>query len=298
MSLILSDVIGDPLDIIASGPTVPDMSTDADCLRIIQKVNAQAKVPMTVMKYLNDRAKLSGGGMDYKAPVKQTGSGVYEFGHVQNEIVGSNKIAIDAAVRQAETLGYTPLVLSTELSGEARELGAGLADLAKIVWTGSSDGNTLHESEVINSDFINQVLSSKKQGKPLCILGAGETTVTLKGSGVGGRNQEIALASSQVMHENLDVFASGDPSKGEGVVLLSAGTDGQDGPCSAAGAIAEPRDVAVAVHSGLDPVEYLNNNDSFNFYSKFDNGKNHVITGLTGTNVMDIQVLLVHPPAS
>ena len=99
------------------------------------------------------------------------------------------------------------------------------------------------------------------------------------------------------MQKNSEVFASADPSKGEGVVLLSAGTDGQDGPCVAAGAMAEPRDVQAAINDGLNPQEYLNNNDSFNFYAKFLGGTNHIITGLTGTNVMDIQVMLVHPPA-
>lgn len=294
--MILSDVIGDPLDIIASGPTVPDMSTASDCLRIIHTLGAQAKVPAPVLKYLEEHLKSSEAGINLGNKVKQTENGGYEFHHVQNEIVGSNRIAVNAAVQTAEALGYTPLVLSTELSGEARELGTSLADLAKIAWTGSNTSDVC-DSQVTSDDVINKVISSKMLGKPLCILGAGETTVTLKGKGVGGRNQEIALASSLAMYKHSEIFASADKSKGEGVVILSAGTDGQDGPCSAAGAMAEPHDVEVAVNNGLDPEEYLNNNDSFNFYSKFASGSNHVITGLTGTNVMDIQVVLVDPPA-
>lgn len=281
VTLILSDVIGDPLDIIASGPTVPDPSTPADCLEIFKRLNAQKKIPDPVIQYLQ-QAQQRTGNHD-------------EFPHVQNVIVGSNQFAVDAAVKRAEGLGYAPIVLSTTLSGEAREVGKMFADVGYLAWDACLMKRSPSSESVLTSNIVNQILSARKSKKPLCIIGAGETTVTIRGKGKGGRNQEMALALALDVDKNIDRYSS-NGNQG-GLVLLSAGTDGQDGPTPAAGAIADPYQVNEATKEGLEPEEFLENNDSYSFYSKFQNGRDHVMTGLTGTNVMDIQVLLVSPPS-
>ena len=290
MTLILSDVIGDPLDIIASGPTVPDPSTPADCLEIFKKLNAEKKVPNAVLQYLQQAEQNRGDAGTIKLD---------EFPHVQNVIVGSNRFAVDAAVKRAESLGYAPVVLSTTLSGEARDVGHMFSDLAYLAWNGHLSKLSPVSEDVLTDDIVNKITSAQGNKKPVCIIGAGETTVTLKGTGAGGRSQEMALALAIDVNQNLDQFSSAPDKSSEhqgGLVLLSAGTDGQDGPTPAAGAIADPHQVMEALNEGLNPEEFLKNNDSYTFYSKFKNGQDHVITGLTGTNVMDVQVLLVSPP--
>lgn len=288
MTLILSDVIGDPLDIIASGPTVPDPSTPADCLEIFKKLNTEKKIPDAVTQYLQtaeqNRKKYSHVELE-------------EFPHVQNVIVGSNRFAVDAAVKKAEGLGYTPVVLSTTLSGEARDVGYMFSDLAYLAWNGHLPKLSPVSEALLTDDIVNKIISARSNKKPVCVIGAGETTVTLKGKGKGGRSQEMALALAVNVNQNIEQFSSkSDKSSDSGLVLLSAGTDGQDGPTPAAGAITDPHQVMEALDDGLNPEEFLTNNDSYTFYSNFRNGRDHVITGLTGTNVMDIQVLLVSPP--
>ncbi|KAL9973243.1 hypothetical protein ACROYT_G019670 [Oculina patagonica] len=283
VTLILSDVIGDPLDIIASGPTVPDPSTPADCLEIFRKLNAEKKIPDPVIQYLQ-QAQQKAGNQDS------------EFSHVQNVIVGSNRFAVDAAVKRAEGLGYAPMVLSTTLSGEAREVGRMFSDVGNLAWNACLSKTSPSSESVLTSNIVNEILSARKDKKPVCVIGAGETTVTLRGKGRGGRNQEMALALAIDVNQNIEQYSS-NGNQGGGLVLLSAGTDGQDGPTPAAGAIADPFQVKEAKKEGLDPEEFLGNNDSYSFYSKFQNGRDHVMTGLTGTNVMDVQVLLVSPPS-
>ena len=286
ITLILSDVIGDPLDIIASGPTVPDPSTPADCLEIFKKLNAEGKIPETVIQYLQQTERKA----ENQGNVK-----LDDFPHVQNVIVGSNRFAVDAAVKRAKDLGYAPIVLSTTLSGEAREVGKMFSDVGYLAWNGCLSKTSPSSDIVLTSNIVNEILSTRKEKKPLCVIGAGETTVTLKGKGTGGRNQEMALALAIDVNNNIERYST-EENQG-GLVLLSAGTDGQDGPTPAAGAIADAYQVTEAIKEGLNPEEFLENNDSYSFYSKFKNGGDHVMTGLTGTNVMDIQVLLVSPPS-
>lgn len=275
MTLILSDIIGDPLDMIASGPTVLDSSTPNDCLNIIAKLNAEHKVPPVVMQYLKDSER-------------NLSSNKGNFSHVKNVLVGTNRIAVKAAAKEAESLGYSPVVASTTLDGVARDVGVGFANLASVALTGERLDTDLSGDgvELLNDNLVNEVKSAKK---PLCVLGAGETTVNIKGTGIGGRNQEMALSCALRMHDSPLNSAT----NSEDVVFLSAGTDGQDGPCPAAGALASPSQVSEAINDGLDPQGTIENNDSFTFYSGFKNGRDHIVTGLTGTNVMDIQVLLV-----
>lgn len=286
VTLILSDVIGDPLDIIASGPTVPDPSTPADCLEIFKKLKAEKKIPDPVIQYLQQAQQKAGNQDNVKLD---------EFPHVQNVIVGSNRFAVDAAVKRAEGLGYAPIVLSTTLSGEAREVGRMFSDVGNLAWNGCLSKTSPPSESVLTSNIVNEILSVRKDKKPVCVIGAGETTVTIRGKGKGGRNQEMALALAIDVNQNIKRYSS-NGNQG-GLVLLSAGTDGQDGPTPAAGAIADPYQVNEAKKEGLNPEQFLENNDSYSFYSKFQNGRDHVMTGLTGTNVMDVQVLLISPPS-
>ncbi len=245
VSLILSDVMGDPLDVIASGPTSPDPTTFADAVRILDKYALSAGVPPAVARYLEQGAR----GRTPETP-KETS---LIFRKVENVIIGTNRLALAAAKTAAEALGIRSEVLSAEISGEAAEAGRRLAAMA---------------------------LSAQRAGGhgPVCLISGGETTVTVTGSGTGGRNMELALA-----------FAS--EIKGvPGITLLSAGTDGTDGPTDATGAVVDGMTAVRAREQGLDPGAYLRNNDSYSFFRKTGG---LLVTGPTGTNVMDIQILVI-----
>ena len=247
VSLLLSDVVGDPLDVIASGPTVPDPSTFADCLKIIQRYELPDKLPVAVLKVLAD------GAAGRIADTPKPGDAVFK--KVQNLVVGSNRAALLAAAEEARLLGYNVLMLSSFLQGEAREIAQALTAIGKEI-----------------------VFSGNPVPSPACVLAGGETTVTMSGRGKGGRNQELALAASLA----LEGWAH--------IALLSAGTDGTDGPTDAAGAFADGETCQRASHKGMNPREYLANNDSYNF---FDQLGQLFKTGPTRTNVMDMMCLLV-----
>ena len=248
ITLILSDVIGDRLDVIASGPTVPDRSTFMDTVKVIEKYNLVKKLPNNVLSMLLD-------GMAGKLPdTPKAGEDCFKKG--SPVIVGSIRQAINAARNAANKLGFDTEMVTDKLQGEAREAAVYLADLAKMV------------------------RSSRKGGKPMCLLSGGETTVNVKGSGKGGRNQELALAFALEI-EGVD-----------GITMLSAGTDGTDGPTDATGAIVDGETIHFARKLGVNPEKYLENNDSYNFFKKIDEG-HHLITGPTGTNVMDVQIIMV-----
>ena len=246
VSLILSDVIGDPLDVIASGPTSPDSSTYTDAINVIQKYGLTERMPGSVITILTRGSQ----GHIPETPKK----GSPAFSGMDNIIIASNAIAVAAAKKAAERMGYKTAVLSTELRGEASHVAK---DLAKAA------------------------LDQKKtlpKGEKFCLIAGGETTVTVKGDGKGGRNTELALA--------FGIEIQGET----GITFLSAGTDGTDGPTDAAGAIVTGQMFSDAVQRGLDPQDYLTRNDSYSFF-KAINGL--VITGPTGTNVMDIQLILL-----
>ena len=246
VSLILSDVIGDPLDVIASGPTSPDTTTYTDAMKVIQKYKLAARIPGSVINILTKGEK----GQIPETPKK--GSSI--FSGMDNIIIASNAIAVGAAKKAAENFGYKTAVFSCELSGEASQVAK---DLAK---TALDRKKTIHD------------------GEKICLIAGGETTVTVKGNGKGGRNAELALA--------FGIAIQGQP----GITFLSAGTDGTDGSTDAAGAIVNGHMFSEAVKRKLDPQDYLVRNDSYTFF-KAINGL--VITGPTGTNVMDIQLLLL-----
>jgi glycerate-2-kinase len=246
ITLILSDVIGDRLDVIASGPTVPDNTTFKDTMSVIEKYYLKDKLPVSVMKILEQ---------GLKGEIKETPKEWDAFFKKNSVfVIGSLKDAISAAKEKAVSMGYDTEIIASEIQGEARDAGRRLARKAKGI---------------------------KGLG---CLISGGETTVTLKGKGLGGRNQELALAFA------LEIEGIG------GATMLSAGTDGTDGPTDAAGAIVDGETVIKAKGQGLDPSAYLRDNDSYNFFKRLDylsGEKHHLVTGPTGTNVMDMQILLV-----
>ncbi|MCC7201435.1 MAG: glycerate kinase [Nitrospirae bacterium] len=252
-TMILSDVIGDRLDVIASGPTVPDPTTYKDAVEVIRKYGLEDRIPVRVVKILE-------GGE--KGKHKETPKGGEEFFRkARTVILGGIKEAIDAAREKAEAMGFTVDIVTSELQGEAKEVAKDLAVRA-----------------------IEARNDMKAGDKPLCLISGGETTVTVKGNGLGGRNQELALA-----------FAIEIAGK-RGITLLSAGTDGTDGPTEAAGAIVDSRTMSLAREYGLDAEFYLENNDSYHFFEKLDSlsrERHHLKTGPTGTNVMDLQIIMV-----
>ncbi len=247
ISLILSDVIGDDLDVIASGPTVPNTHTFHDCRTIIDKYKLDERVPKSVIEYIE---KGCSGEIE---DTPKSDSSVFE--RTQNAIVGSNILAVSAAKEEAEELGYNSLVLSTFIHGETKEVAKVHTAIAKEI---ISSGNPLK--------------------KPACIISGGETTVTIEGKGLGGRNQEFVLAAA------LDIEGLND------VVILSGGTDGNDGPTDAAGAIADGTTISRASKLGLNAYKHLCDNNSYNFFKPLGD---LLITGPTNTNVMDLRVLLI-----
>ncbi len=246
VSLILSDVVGDSLEVIASGPTSPDSTTFADAYYVLVKYGLAELVPRPVAELLEKGLK----GLIPETP--KTGNPV--FHGCEHLIIGSNRLALDAALHAAEARGIKADLLSAGITGEAAEAGRKLA--AKAV----------------------AAMRDKKCGSRVCLISGGETTVTVTGAGKGGRNMELALAFAMAIE--------GIP----GITLLSAGTDGTDGPTNAAGAIVDGMTVARAKSLELDPAEYLRNNDSYNFFQKCGG---LFVTGPTGTNVMDVQIAVL-----
>ncbi len=247
INLMLSDVVGDRMDVIASGPFVPDPSTFRESLQIIERYQLD-DIPASVREYL----ELGAEGRVPETP--KEGDPIFE--RVNNIIIGSNILALEAAGAQALKIGYKSLILSSMIEGETR-------DVARV--------HTAIAREAL------------KTGRPLkppaCIISGGETTVTIHGKGTGGRNQEFCLAAAMDIKDL--------PLK---VVILSGGTDGNDGPTDAAGAIADPTTVRRGREKGLDASGYLANNDSYNYFKEIDD---LLITGPTNTNVMDVRIILV-----
>lgn len=247
VSLILSDVVGDDLDAIASGPTVFDSTTFSLCMEILNKYNITNNVPHGVVDHIKS-------GILKKVPETPKSDNPV-FAKTQNLIVGSNMEALIAAKKKAESLGYNTMILSSMIEGETRHVARVHGAIAK---------------EILKT---NNPLPS-----PACIISGGETTVKITGAGLGGRNQEFALATA------FDIAGK------ENIVVLSGGTDGTDGPTDAAGAFSHTFSVKKALSMGIEPYSFLNNNDSYHFFQKLDD---LVITGPTNTNVMDLRIVLV-----
>ena len=252
LTLLLSDVIGDRLDVIASGPTAVDGSSFADALAVISKYGLLDKMPPRVT------ALLQQGACGQLAETAKVGDRC--FNQTRNVIVGALRLALEAAATESRRLGLNTRIISAELQGEARAAAHFLAQIAR------------------------RELSEMRGGERCCLLCGGETTVTVRGTGLGGRNQELALAFALEI-EGMDE-----------VTLLSTATDGSDGPTDAAGAQADGRTAARARELGIDPQQHLDTNDSYTFFRRYDERSgehSHLITGPTGTNVMDMQLLLL-----
>jgi glycerate 2-kinase len=225
IALILSDVIGNDLSAIGSGPTAPDSTTCADAAEVLRRYGISSP------------------------QLTETPKGP---SRAQNLIVGSNRQSIDAAARKARQLGYRPIVLSTTIDGETR-------DIARM-----------------HAALVREAIA--RGHRRICFLSGGETTVTIRGKGLGGRNQEFVLAAAIALE------------KTSGVTIFSAGTDGIDGPTDAAGAVADSSTLLRACALRLDPRLFLDDNDSYHFFERLDG---LVKTGPTGTNVMDVRILLI-----
>ena len=247
ISLILSDVTGDNLDVIASGPTAPDSTTFADCLHIIEKYAIASLLPEAVLNHI--RSGAAGAIPETPKP------GEPFFGHTRNQIIGSNVQALLKAKARAGNLGYHPLTLSSKFEGDTREAARFHAAIAR---------ETLRTGRPVST--------------PACILSGGETTVKVCGRGLGGRNQEFALAFAMEIQGQ------------DRIVCLSAGTDGTDGSTDAAGAFSDSRTMERAQSAGLDPEWFLAQNDSHHFFKRIGD---LFVTGPTQTNVMDLRILLV-----
>jgi glycerate-2-kinase len=247
ISLLLSDVIGDPLDVIASGPTTPDSTTFKDAIAVLRKYNIWDITPQSIRELLLNGEK----GLIQETP--KAGDPCFEKTH--NFIIGNNRIACLSAIAELRRMGLNTLLLTSYAEGEARDIGLIISAIAKEIL---SSGNPIP--------------------RPAGLVIGGESTVTVTGKGVGGRNQEIALSSA------LKIAGL------RGVVIASFSTDGIDGPTDAAGAIIDGSTIDRSIIKGLNAEDYLRNNDSYTF---FKNLKDLIFTGPTGTNVNDISLLVV-----
>jgi len=247
ISLILSDVIGDNISAIASGPTAPDTSTFKDCFNILGKYDLIEGVPQSVLGFIKKGLR----GEVEETTKKEDPV----FKKVHNIIIGSNILALNAAAKRASELGYNSLILSSFIEGETREVAKVHAAIAKEI---RSSGNPV--------------------APPACVASGGETTVAIKGDGLGGRNQEFVLACA------IEINGM------ERTVILSGGTDGTDGPTDAAGAICDGSTIERSLKLGMNAGEYLGRNDSYHFFKKLGD---LIVTGPTRTNVMDVRLILV-----
>ena len=247
MALVLSDVVGDPLDVIASGPVSPDPSSFAEAVEVLEAHDLWDAVPQSVRVHL-----LLGRSGELQETPK---AGDPLFGGVRVRVVGSAVRAAAAAAERARALGYHAHVLDTEVTGEARVVGRRLAAVARDV---ADTGSPVEP--------------------PAALVAAGETTVTVVGDGRGGRNQEVALGAARDLDGRDDVL------------VLSMGTDGVDGPTDAAGALVTGSTPRRARAAGLDAADALERNDAYPFFEALGD---LVITGPTGTNVMDLMLVLV-----
>jgi hydroxypyruvate reductase/glycerate 2-kinase len=246
VSLILSDVPGDPVDVIASGPTTPDPTTFRQALAVLEKFNLIQSVSGGILKYLHE------GETGNRPETPKPGDPVFE--KTYNLLIGTNSLALEAAKQKALEFNINAVIIDDQLQG---------------------DTSTVAEYIVETSLKFK---SDKSEVKPVCLLFGGETTVKMTGKGVGGRNQHLALLSAILLQNH------------PGITILSAGTDGTDGPTSAAGAVVDSDTLPVALSKNIDPAKYLSEFDSYHFFKK---AGGHINTGPTMTNVMDIIVVIV-----
>lgn len=249
-ALILSDVLGDELSDIASGPTIADDTTFNDAIQVFKDKNIWHKITQNVQTHLEN------GAQGIISETAKTGDAI--FNNTGHTLCGSNTISLQATSQMAQNLAYDLHLYSDQLSGEAKHIAEDLVIYA-------------------------QALLSSGINKPNAILAGGETTVTITGTGLGGRNQEMALAFA-ITAEKHQLNANW--------VFLSGGTDGRDGPADAAGSIVDQQTIARMRNATIEPKQYLANNDA---YHALQISEDLLITGATGTNVADLQILLIQP---
>ncbi|GFR66287.1 glycerate kinase [Elysia marginata] len=310
VSLILSSFIGDPVDLIASGPTCPTQPAPHHCMEIMNRLGIMSQVPENIRKFLEREAVKSSQKLRVMNSTQAKAELEIIWDSIQNIVVGNNSIACEAAAARATELGYFPLILTTKLCGEARKIGTTMAKLAKFIMmcydrnTSVSPNVELTRLEVelvaggIRKEWINficnSVDSAHNLNKDLCIICGGEIIVNVKGTGVGGKNMEAALAAavhSQELLREKDLAVSETR-----LCFLCCDSDGHDGITKMAGAMVDQDFLKKVEESGLDMKEYLDNNDSFGLFSQVDGGQYMVKTNVTGTNIMDLVIMLVQKP--
>jgi glycerate 2-kinase len=246
VTLIVSDVIGSPLEVIASGPTVADPSTFEEAIQILRKYNLTQEIPGSILSHLQK------GLTDHRLESVKPGDPAFE--RVQNLVIASNYQAAQAAAEEARRRGFNTQILTTYLHGEAAQAGMFLASILKQM-----------------------ALTGEPFARPACVICGGETTVTVRGAGLGGRNLEAALGS---VYDLAGVDES---------ALVTLGTDGEDGPTDAAGALVTGETLGKARNLQVTPLQFLANNDSYHFFEQVGG---LIKTGPTGTNVNDLAFLL------
>jgi glycerate 2-kinase len=246
ISLILSDVIGDPLDVIASGPTTPDPTTFDEALAILNRYDLTEKTSARIVQVLQD------GLAGRLAETPKNGDGIFQKTH--NVIIGSNRLALEQARQRAEELGLAARVITNSLAGD-------VVQVARFIFEQT------------------QLAQAASDGRPACLLFGGEPTAKVRGGGLGGRNQHLALLLAQLITGT------------SGMTILVGGSDGNDGPTDAAGAVVDEETSRQAVVQNCSIDRYLADCDSYHFFKKVGG---HVVTGPTQTNVMDLIVAIVH----
>lgn len=246
VSLVLSDVIGDPLDVIASGPTTPDPTTFKQAMDVLEKYNLIKSMPGSILKYLHE------GEAGNRPETPKPGDPAFE--KTFNRLVGTSRMALEAGKKKAEEYDLNTYIIDDKIHGD-------VSDAAEFIVATSLKYKT--DSDV---------------RKPACLLFGGEPTVKMTGKGKGGRNQHLALLCGIMLQNE------------KGITILSAGTDGTDGPTDAAGAVVDTHTVSDAISKNIDPAKYLREFDSYHFFKE---AGGHIITGPTMTNVMDIIVTIV-----
>ena len=246
IGLLLSDVIGNDVSTIGSGPTVPDPSTVQDAHTILESYDLWKRIPQSVRVHLQQ-------GLRGKVP-ETPKPGSRAFRRASHHIVGNNRLAVEGLAQKANAIGIQSLILTTTLTGEARESGKMVGAVAREI------------------HFYGRPIQ-----RPACLIWGGELTVTVQGTGKGGRVQEFTLSAAQEISGLPNIFVAG------------FGTDGADGPTEAAGAVVDGRTAARAMSYRMDPAKILHRTDSYSFFKKVGG---HIVTGPTGTNVNDIYLVL------
>lgn len=266
VSLILSDVVGDQLDVIASGPTTPDTTRFYDAYHVLQHYQLVDKLPVAVI----NRIKKGMAGEISDTPDAHHPC----FSGVKNYIIGNNRRALEAAAREAKDLGFETTIVTDSLEGDY---------------------------QTVARYLLEQIDPARPEGKPVCLLFGGEPTVKVSGQGLGGRNQHLALYLATLLAEGYVIQARLETHQNPGgsftrplhpplnISILCAGTDGTDGPTDAAGAVVDANSMLEAMKQGDVPKSYLDTSDSYHFFERYGG---HIITGNTQTNVMDIIIIL------